>query len=343
MTTMRALTAALLAAALLGGAAACGHTAAPGAAPRVAAVATATATPAAAPVQVSPTPAPATPPPAIPVLMYHVIAPPPRNAPFPGLYVLPATFAAQMAALKAAGYRAITMQQAYDIWRGRAAAPAHPVVLSFDNAYTSQYTRALPILHSYGWPGVLNLVVDRLDIPAGLSTAQVRTMIADGWEVDTQGLTHADLAILSPHEFAAQTVGAAEKIRATFGVPVRFFCYPSGDYNPAVAAALRRAGFLAAVTVWPGLADPSAQGAMTLDRVRVSYGESAASLLAALRYFAAQKPSPPPVEYPMPVVRPPLKATASATAKPATASATGGARTATATATASASGKAAGK
>src|SRR5437660_10177540 len=42
----------------------------------------------------------------VPILMYHVIAFPIPNAPYPGLYVPPAAFAAQMRALAAAGYRA---------------------------------------------------------------------------------------------------------------------------------------------------------------------------------------------------------------------------------------------
>ena len=40
----------------------------------------------------------------VPILMYHVIAPPPAGAPFPGLYVPPAQFAQEMEALKGAGW-----------------------------------------------------------------------------------------------------------------------------------------------------------------------------------------------------------------------------------------------
>ena len=40
---------------------------------------------------------------AVPILMYHVINPAPAGAPFPGLYVPPAEFAAQMHALAAGG------------------------------------------------------------------------------------------------------------------------------------------------------------------------------------------------------------------------------------------------
>jgi hypothetical protein len=48
---------------------------------------------------------------AVPILMYHVIAPPPPTAPYPRLYVPPAEFAAQMRALAAAGYHAVTPDQ----------------------------------------------------------------------------------------------------------------------------------------------------------------------------------------------------------------------------------------
>ena len=43
--------------------------------------------------------------------MYHVIAAPPAGAPFPGLYVEPQLFAAQMQALKQAGWHAVTQDQ----------------------------------------------------------------------------------------------------------------------------------------------------------------------------------------------------------------------------------------
>jgi hypothetical protein len=52
----------------------------------------------------------------VPVLMYHVIAPPPAGAPFPGLYVPADQFAAQMSALRAAGWHAVTLDQLEAYW-----------------------------------------------------------------------------------------------------------------------------------------------------------------------------------------------------------------------------------
>ena len=84
----------------------------------------------------------------VPVLMYHVISSPPAGAPYPDLYVPRADFAAQVAWPAARGYRAVTLQQVFDSWRGSRTLPQKPVVLSFDDGYlgatTTRYGLARP-------------------------------------------------------------------------------------------------------------------------------------------------------------------------------------------------------
>src|SRR5258708_37914443 len=83
----------------------------------------------------------------VPILMYHVINPPPSGAPFPSLYVPADEFAQEMEALKSAGWHAVTMDQLRANWsRGVPLGPGKPVVITLDNGYASQYTNALPRL-----------------------------------------------------------------------------------------------------------------------------------------------------------------------------------------------------
>ena len=78
----------------------------------------------------------------VPILMYHVINPPPPGAKFPGLYVPREEFSEQVQALAKAGYRAVTMDAMLANWtHGTPLAPGKPIVLSFDNGYQSQLTK----------------------------------------------------------------------------------------------------------------------------------------------------------------------------------------------------------
>jgi peptidoglycan/xylan/chitin deacetylase (PgdA/CDA1 family) len=213
---------------------------------------------------------------AVPILMYHVLAVPAPGVPFPGLYVAPSTFAAQVRLLAQAGYHAVTLGQVYSAWHGEARLPAHPIVLSFDDGYPPDVTVALPVLRARNWPGVLNLQVGNLIV------RKVKELLAAGWEVDAHTLTHPDLTHVDSARLWQEVDGSRASIHRTYGIPVDFFCYPAGRYDATVIAAVRRAGYKAATTTQPGLARPSSDP-YTLDRVRVSGGESAASLLAELR------------------------------------------------------------
>lgn len=203
----------------------------------------------------------------VPVLMYHVVSNPPPTVRYPDLYVRPSDFRAQMAWLASNGYHAVTLQRAYDFWTRGAKLPAHPVVVSFDDGYLSQYTRAFPILEAHRWPGVLNMEVNFLRPVGGLRPWRIRRMLDAGWELDAHTLTHPDLTTLGPAELRRQVAGSRVALRRRFHVPVNFFCYPAGRYNAQVVAEVRRAGFLGATTTTYGLARPPAF--YTLDRIRI--------------------------------------------------------------------------
>src|SRR5438105_5048488 len=209
----------------------------------------------------------------VPILMYHVIAKPIAGAPYPALYVPRPEFAAQMAWLAEHGYRAVTLQQVFDHWRGAGPLPAHPIVVSFDDGYRSQYTNALPVLRSHRWPGVLNLELRNTEPVWGARPGEVRAMIRAGWEIDSHTLTHPDLTTLDPDRLREEVTGSRTVLRRRFHVPANFFCYPSGSYDDAVVEAVKAAGYLGATTTLFGLARP--QDLYTLARVRVNGGDGA--------------------------------------------------------------------
>jgi peptidoglycan/xylan/chitin deacetylase (PgdA/CDA1 family) len=204
----------------------------------------------------------------VPILMYHVVSAPPATAHYPDLYVLPADFAAQMNWLARHHYHVVTLHRVYDSWTTRRRLPAHPVVVSFDDGYLSQYTNAFSVLRAHHWPGVLNLEVNFLRPVGGMRPWRVRNLIAGGWEIDAHTLTHPDLTTLDDARLWREVDGSRVALRRAFHVPVDFFCYPGGRYDARVIRAVKLAGFLGATTTNYGLARPP--GMYTLARVRIN-------------------------------------------------------------------------
>ena len=232
----------------------------------------------------------------VPILMYHVINPPPAGAAFPGLYVPADEFAAQMQELKAAGWHAVTMDQLQANWtRGVPLGPGKPIVLTFDNGYASQYTNALPVLQKLGWVGVENIqLVGLSPSEGGLTDAQVKGLLGAGWELDTQGMSHADLIKLDSSGLQYEIANARRILRSRYGVPVNWFCYPSGHYDSTVIAAVRDAGFVGSTTVVPGWASRG-QDPYRLPRLRVLGGTSPSALLQQIATY--ENSAAPPSSY----------------------------------------------
>ena len=225
------------------------------------------------------------PPRPVPILMYHVVSDPFPDSPYPDLYVPRAEFEEQMQALKDAGYTAVTLQEAWDSWHDDGPLPAKPVVVSFDDGYHSHLANALPVLRALGWPGVLNLELKNIRSDYGLTAPQVRELIAAGWELDSHTIDHPDLTTVDAATLQREVADSRAQLKRRFGVPVNFFCYPAGRYDDTVVAAVQAAGYLAATTTEPGLAQPDEADRFTLHRVRVNNGVSGSALIAQLAAY----------------------------------------------------------
>jgi peptidoglycan/xylan/chitin deacetylase (PgdA/CDA1 family) len=220
----------------------------------------------------------------VPVLACHVIGTP--RGPFPRLYLRPSAFAAEMRRLAAAGYHAVTLARVEDAWRGRRSLPRRPLVVSFDDGYRSDADIALPVLRRLGWPGVLFLELGRLDRPDGLTRAQVRTLMAAGWELGAHTITHPDLTTLRPPPLRREVAGSRRILRRDFHVAVVDFAYPLGRYDRAVVREVRSAGFRGAVTERLGLARRSE--ILTMARIRLDSTISPVGLVRELRALSGR-------------------------------------------------------
>ena len=180
----------------------------------------------------------------VPILEYHVLGAPPPEAPYPELYVTRPDFHRQMNWLEEHGYEAVTLEMVEHAWYHGGTLPAKPVVISFDDGYRPQFTYALPELRRHGWPGVLNLKAEGSD----LYTSNVEAMIDAGWELAAHTINHQDLTTLGAAELKEEVAGSRAILRREYGVPVADFCYPAGQFDETVIAAVKAAGYTAATT-----------------------------------------------------------------------------------------------
>jgi len=220
----------------------------------------------------------------VPILTYHELRSPPpapRSPASASLWVKGARFSSQMRGLARAGYHGVTLSQVWDAWHGGRALPSKPVVVSFDDGYAAQYSTGARVLRSLRWPAVLNLEVSRLDVPGGISSPRVRTLVKRGWEIASHTYTHPDLTRVSSSQLTHEVADSRAELRRRFGVDVPFFCYPYGRTSSEVEDAVAGAGYSGATTVSAGVAAPSTDP-LELPRVTVRPHDTATSLAQRL-------------------------------------------------------------
>ena len=195
-------------------------------------------------------------------LMYHKLGPRPRGVRLKGLYVSKQLFRRQLQDLKEAGYRAVSMDQL------TTGTDPRRVALTFDDGFVNVLTHGLEPLRDTGFRAIQFLVPDLLgktnlweqqqgEVAERLmDAAQVREWMAAGHEIGAHTCTHPWLARIPLAEAREEIFAGKARLEDLFGSPVRHFCYPYGDWNPAVRDLVVEAGYATACTTEPGLNRP---------------------------------------------------------------------------------------
>jgi hypothetical protein len=178
----------------------------------------------------------------IPVLMYH------RFGDSAERYQMPLwKFEQQLDWLQSNGYHAVTLTELYDYIAGTGSLPEKPVVLTFDDSPASQWG-AVQALNARGMRGTFFVLTGQ----AGLENWQLQDMAAQGHEIDSHTIDHADLTTVSDDRLRSELVDSRAALQAITGQPVNFLAYPYGSYDSRVIATTQAAGYRAAVAAWGG-------------------------------------------------------------------------------------------
>jgi peptidoglycan/xylan/chitin deacetylase (PgdA/CDA1 family) len=163
--------------------------------------------------------------------------------------------------LRKKNYRSISFEQLADYFLQGRPLPSRPVIISFDDGYLDNFTRAYPILKKNGFRATIFLVSDYIgqrsewagckgeNVAPLMSGEQLLILIKEGFEPGGHTRRHTDLTAVSPEEARREVEAGKQDLENLLQRPVRSFAYPFGNFNPEVVEMVRKAGFTAARTV----------------------------------------------------------------------------------------------
>lgn len=206
-----------------------------------------------------------TPAPQVPILMYHYIrtCDDPEDKNCPALSVSPATFEAQMTWLRDHDYTTVDL----DYYSHPYEVSGKPIVITFDDGYSDNFTAALPILEQHGFTAAFYVITDRVGTDGYLTWAQVRSMHRRGMTIGSHSEDHSDITKVDDIALRNETEKSKRILEAEIG-PVNDFCYPFGIYNQRVVQAVKNAGYTTSTTTHEGMST-SADDHWELPRIRM--------------------------------------------------------------------------
>ncbi|MEN7366871.1 polysaccharide deacetylase family protein [Bacillus safensis] len=203
----------------------------------------------------------------LPILMYHSISS--GNS----LRVPKSEFASHMKWLKENDYVTLSPEEAYQVLTTNSIPSEKYVLITFDDGYTDNYTKAFPILKQYGMKATIFMIEQSIGCPNHLTDEQMDEMMAHGISIESHTIHHLELNRLSKQQQEEELKGSKTFFDQRFSQRTRMVSYPVGRYNEETLKLAKEAGYQMAVTTEPGHAKKE-QGMMSLHRVRISPGLS---------------------------------------------------------------------
>lgn len=168
----------------------------------------------------------------------------------------PSAFGMQMKYLAQNGYQSLSLAEAVVFIDERKPFPAKAFVMTFDDGYQNNYTRAFPIMREFGFKGTIFLISaycekswpgdgSSLEARPMLSWSEIKEMHKYGIEFGAHTSTHPDLTRIPIGQAEWEVRQSKEAIQDRLGTEVTTFAYPYGRLN-AIVREIARGQFRAA-------------------------------------------------------------------------------------------------
>ena len=184
---------------------------------------------------------------AVILLYHHVSADTPAST-----SVTPATFEEHLDYL--ADYQVVSLETVVAALENGEALPPDAVAITFDDAYVSVYTEALPRLERRGWPFTVFVSTDYIDDDYGvyMSWDQLREIERRGGTAGNHSRAHRHMIRREPGEsagewrqrVAADLRHAQSRLEDELAAPLPYFAYPYGEFDRELESVVADLGYV---------------------------------------------------------------------------------------------------
>ena len=220
------------------------------------------------------------------VLMYHMISEhlPKKQSKFNRLRVKPSDFEKQLIWLKKKNFKSFTLTELSELEN----IPAKSVVLTFDDGYEDNFTKAFPLLKKYEFKATIYIVLNRfnqnwatdkdlnqasneLNSEKMLSNEQIKEMLDSGLiEIGSHTLDHVNLPKLNKEEKKKQIIESKKQIENVFNIKCNSFAYPFGFFDEDSVKIVNEANYTNATTTVNSVFDKNKYTNFEIPRIMIS-------------------------------------------------------------------------
>ncbi len=212
------------------------------------------------------------------ILMYHSIGEKLEKESV--LNVSEEAFEAQMALLHRSGYRVISLSDLAGMIEHGQRIPFKTVVITFDDGYENNYTKAYPVLKKYHFPATIFMIVDYIGLEKEMVGHRYRFLNKEALKsLSDEGLisigahtkSHPYLpSVKEPALLDEEISGSRKGLEDILKKLPEAFAYPVGGYNNDILKCVQKAGYRVAVTTLPVKKGVTRLNPLALKRIKMT-------------------------------------------------------------------------
>lgn len=218
----------------------------------------------------------------LPIFTYHHV----NTKVNSDITIKPSVFEAQLKLLSDLGYHTITARELVDYHQKGTPLPDKPVMITFDDGWRTQYSRAWPLLNKYGFKATF--FINPQPVGRGYKAYMNRDMVEElakaGNDIESHTWKHTRLTRKrdqSAEEYQRETLSALTNandwIRHVVGQQPVAIAYPYGIYDLETVGFVSAAGYKIGFTVDESVADARKWDRYQLKRFTISSRETMVS------------------------------------------------------------------